>query len=293
MYHDSVFSVSRRFSLWLIVLMTVLYAPGVWAIKYAFQVPKYTHSLGADNVPENTYQAYLDTDKQLSGWFETAEPLAADLTNLNILELVESTEDEPGNANAIVAYEFQDGEFIYTYYAPNSSTPDTPDLRTNSGLISASISTDQYGKLAKAELGIVTSLPFLSETEFSGNINAIYVTSSGVLDFNITNFIMGVVGVTSLPAGVDVGSDEIPGNINAFAARTHAVCVENEGCTFTNKGAAYVAGNDGQINADVLVVTVPVTVPDAPTALQATAGNAQATLAWTLPLNDGGAVISN
>jgi len=39
MYHDSVFSVSRRFSLWLIVLMTVLYAPGVWATKYAFQVP--------------------------------------------------------------------------------------------------------------------------------------------------------------------------------------------------------------------------------------------------------------
>ena len=231
-------------------------------------------------MPENTYQAYLDTDKQLSGWFETAEPLAAGLEGLNILELVESTEDEPGNANAIVAYEFQDGEFIYK--------------QDNSGLALASISTDETGKLTKAELVVMATSEPLTGGAFSGDINAIYVTSSGVLAVNITNYIMGTVGVASLPEGVEES------NIKAFAARAHAECVDaTEGtdttpateasCTFTNKGAAYVAGSDVQINADVLVVTVPGT----PTALQATAGNAQATLAWTLPLNDGGAAISN
>ena len=37
----------------------------------------------------------------------------------------------------------------------------------------------------------------------------------------------------------------------------------------------------------------PATVPDAPTALTATAGNAAVTLNWTAPVNDGGATIIN
>ncbi|GHV48542.1 hypothetical protein FACS1894204_12850 [Synergistales bacterium] len=114
----------------------------------------------------------------------------------------------------------------------------------------------------------------------TGDVGSITKTGAGTLTLSGANT---YTGTTTVEAGTLVfnSANSVPTNYGAITAAPGATVKNNSGANITVNGSALA--NNGSY-------TCP-TIPDAPTNVTATAGNAQATITFTAPANDGSTAI--
>jgi Fibronectin type III domain len=134
----------------------------------------------------------------------------------------------------------------------------------------------------------VTPLAPLTNPSAPQNVTAVAGNGQAVVSFSapVTDGGSPITGydVMTVPGGTATPTAASPVTITGLTNGT--------AYTFTVT-ATNAMGSSLESNSVTITPTAPATVPDAPTALTATPGNAQLSLAWTAPVSDGGAAITD